>query len=132
MDAATLYMVLTLPNGEQRTSNQGFSSLQACEAKADWHRLIEPRHPQPPGAVTSYRCAEPKMRPAFYLAAYDQRGHPRERFGPASRQGCTAYKWVLHMRDRSLTARCDEWPEVAEPKTEPDPLDMLGQPGQRR
>jgi hypothetical protein len=33
MDAATLYMVLTLPNGEQRTSTQKFATLEACEAQ---------------------------------------------------------------------------------------------------
>ena len=133
MDAATLYMIVTLPNGEQSTSTVEFSTLWVCEHKAEWLQLIERRHPQP-GAVTSYRCEEHKIRPAFYLSAYDRRGHPREHFGPSSRQGCTAYKWVLHMRDRGVTAHCYESPrssEAAEPKSEPDGLDMRGQPGQK-
>jgi len=36
MGAATLYMVLALPNGEQRTSTQEFSTVQAL--------IIERRH----------------------------------------------------------------------------------------
>ena len=130
--SSTLYIVLTLPNGEQTTSTVDFSTLWKCEQKVVWHRLIDRRHPQPPGAVTSYRCAEHKVRPAFYLNAYDRRGHPSEHFGPSSRQGCTAYKWIVHMRDRGLTARCDEYPRSSddtEPKTVPDGFDMRGQPG---
>ncbi len=132
MDAATLYMIVTLPNGEQSTSTMEFSTVGKCEAKADWFQLVERRH----GAtVMSYRCTEGKIRPAFYLNAYDRRGHPSEHFGPSSRQGCTAYKWVLHMRDRGVTARCDEYPrssDDAEPEREPNLpnyFDMRGMPG---
>jgi hypothetical protein len=50
MDAATLYMVLTLPNGEQRTSTQKFATLEACEAQ------VESLDRQQP--VTSYRCGD--------------------------------------------------------------------------
>jgi hypothetical protein len=133
MDAATLYMIVTLPNGEQTTSTVDFSTLWKCEAKAEWFQLIERR--KSPGAVTSYRCVEHEVRPAFYLDAYDRRGHPRDHFGPSSRQGCTAYKWVVHMRDRGLTARCDEYPrssDAPDPEREPNLpnyFDMFGQPG---
>jgi hypothetical protein len=51
-----------------------------------------------------------------------------------SRQGCTAYQWIVHMRDRGLTGRCYEVGRSSdddEPKTEPDSLDIFGQPGQR-
>ena len=51
MDAATLYIVLTLPNGEHSTSTVDFSTLWKCEQKIVWLQLIESRHPQPPGAV---------------------------------------------------------------------------------
>jgi hypothetical protein len=135
MDAATLYMVLTLPSGEKNTSTVEFSTLWKCERKVEWLRLIEERrHPQPPGAVTSYRCAEGTIRSGFYLVASDWRARPREHVEGLSRQGCTAYKWVVHMRDRGLTARCYEAGRSSdddESKTEPDGLDMRGQPGQR-
>ena len=114
MDAATLYMIVTLPNGAQSTSTVEFGTLQACEQKTAWFQLIERR--KSPRAVTSVRCAEHKIRPGFYLSAYDWRGHPRG----------------LHMRDRGLPARCYEQPrssDDAEPKWEPDGLDMRGQPG---
>ena len=42
MDAATLYMVLTLPNGEQSTSTQKFPTLEACEAQVELLRTVEP------------------------------------------------------------------------------------------
>jgi hypothetical protein len=64
MDAATLCIVLTLPNGERTTSTADFSTLWKCEQKIVWLKLIERRHPQPPGAVTSYRCDEHKIRRA--------------------------------------------------------------------
>jgi hypothetical protein len=135
MDAATLYMVLTLPNGEQSTSTVEFRSLHACEQKVVWLELMERRHRQPLGAVTSYRCKEHKIRPAFYL--FVRGTTAREHvwpFWPLSRQGCTAYKWVLHMGDRGRTARCLEWPRSTDAdgtKWEPDGLDMRGQPGQK-
>ena len=136
MDAATLYIVLTLPNGEQRTSTADFSTLWKCEQKIEWLKLIERGHPQLPGAVESYRCKEHKIRPGFYVIVYDWRGRPREHFGPSSRSGCTAYKWMVHMRYRSRVGRCYEWPRTqtnaVEPEREPnvpDSIDMLGQPG---
>jgi hypothetical protein len=101
-------------------------------AKIIWLKLIERSHPQPPGAVTSYRCAEHEIRSAFYL--FYRRTAAREHVWPLSRQGCTAYKWLVHMRDRSRTGRCLEWPRRAEPEREPnlpDFLDMWGQPGQK-
>ncbi len=36
MDAATLYIVLTLQNGEQSTSTVDFSTLWKCEQKVEW------------------------------------------------------------------------------------------------
>jgi len=132
MDAATLYMVLTLPNGEQSTSTVDFSALWKCEAKVEWLRLIESRHPQPPGAVTTYRCAEHAFRPGFYRVVEDRRARPRDHVEPLSRRGCSAYKWIVHMRDRGLTAQCYELDrssdDDAKPKNLPDPYDGLLKP----
>jgi hypothetical protein len=138
MDAATLYTVLTLANGEQSTSTVDFSTLWKCEQKIVWLELIERRHHQPPGAVTSYRCAEHEIGPIFLLIACDRRhGGSCEHFKLSSRRGCTAFRWVIYMRDRSRTARCRGWPrstDATEPEREPnlpDFLDMWGQPGQK-
>ena len=109
MDAATLYLVLTLPNGEQTTSTVEFGTRHACEQKAEWFQLIERR--KSPGAVTSYRCVEHNVRPAFYLIACDRRhGGLCDHLKLLSRQGCSAYQWVVHMRDRHRVAHCDEVP----------------------
>ena len=134
MDAATLYIVMTLANGEEKTSTVEFGTLRACEQKAEWFQLIERR--KSPNAVVSIRCVEHKVRPAFYLTVYDWRSRPRDHFGPSSRQGCTAYQWVVHMRDRRRKGSCYESPrstDAAEPEREPNLpnyFDMLGQPGQ--
>ena len=54
MDAATLYMVLTLPSGEQQTSIQKFPTLEACETRAEWLRQLDRLEHQLPS--TLYRC----------------------------------------------------------------------------
>ena len=128
MDAATLYIIMTLPSGEQRiASTLDFSSMWKCEAKVAWLQLIETRHPQAPGTVTSYRCGKHKFRPGFYLEAYDRRARPRDHVEPLSRQGCTAFKWVIHMRDRGLTAQCYELDRSSD-DAKPDPYDGLLKP----
>ena len=63
MDAATLYMVVTLPSGEQRTSTKEFSTLSACEVQADLRQRGGPVYP---GSITEYRCEAHK--PIFLLA----------------------------------------------------------------
>jgi hypothetical protein len=67
MDAATLYIVLTMTNGEQSTVTLGFASLQACEVHIDFLRDVERADPEPDFPIKSYRCegrdtegAEPK------------------------------------------------------------------------
>ena len=46
--------------------------------------------------------------------------------------GCSAYKWIVHMRDRGLTAQCYELDrssdDDAKPKNLPDPYDGLLKP----
>jgi hypothetical protein len=77
MDAATLYMVLTLPNGEQRTSTQEFSTVRACEVQADLRQRGGPIYPKRPGSTTEYRCKAHK--PIFLLVAYKWgRGRPQK------------------------------------------------------
>jgi hypothetical protein len=66
MDAATLYIVLTLPNGEQSTSTQKVSTLEACEAQVELFRTVEPLDRQSP--VTSYRCEG--HNPFAFVAPY--------------------------------------------------------------
>ena len=72
MDAATLYMIVTLPNGEQSTSTHEFPTLEACEAQAELLRTVEPLDRQSP--VTSYRCEG--HNPIAFVAPY-RRGRSR-------------------------------------------------------
>lgn len=51
MDAATLYMVATLANGEHKTSTKEFANLPSCEVQADLLRRHVPVHPKPPDNV---------------------------------------------------------------------------------
>jgi hypothetical protein len=132
MDAATLFMVLTLANGAQSTSTKEFSTLRACEVQADLRQRGGPVYPKPPGSTTEYRCEAHK--PIFLLVAYHRLGRSGYRLRLTSLQGCTAYQWIVHMRDRSRTARCYEWARImdaANRQGEPDFLDMFGQPGQK-
>jgi hypothetical protein len=81
MDAATLYIVLTLPNGGQSTVTQGFTSMQACEAHVDFLREVERADLDPDFLVKSYRCEEHE-RIFTYFPPYE-RGRPRrDDFGP--------------------------------------------------
>ena len=64
MDAATLYMVLTLPNGEQSTSTQKFPTMEACEAQVELLRKGERR--QPP--LSTYVCEG--HNPFTFIAGY--------------------------------------------------------------
>ena len=124
MDAATLYIVLTLPNGEQQTSTQKFPTLQACEAQAEWLRQLDRLDHQLPS--TLYRC-EGHNRFAF-VAPY-RRGKSRHLVEFSSRQACRAYQWIAYLRDRSpkRLGYCFEDPPPTQ--TVPDGFDRLGQPG---
>ena len=96
MDAATLYMVLTLPNGEQRTSTQKFATLEACERQLELLRTVEPLDRQSP--ITSYRCGG--HNPFAFVAHY-RRGRSRRLVELSSRQACATYQWIAYLRDRS-------------------------------
>ena len=94
MDAATLYMIVTLPNGEQSTSTMGYPTLEVCEAQAELLRTVEPLDSQSP--LTSYRCKG--HNPFTFIAGY---GRSRRYLELPSRQACTAYEWIAYRGDRS-------------------------------
>ena len=128
MDAATLYIVTALANGERRTSTKEFSNLPTCEVQADLLRRHVPAYPKPPDTV-EYRCEA--HLPIFLR----QRGRPRHVLDFKSLQGCTAYRWLIHMRDRRSKAHCYEWARMWNADNregEEDGMDMLGQPGLKR
>jgi hypothetical protein len=82
MDAATLYIVLTFPNGEQCTSTKWFGTLEACETYATSQQLRDYAN-QPPGARIEYRCdAHPMIGGGFVLDICEGRDTPCAQFGP--------------------------------------------------
>jgi hypothetical protein len=93
MDAATLYIMLTLPSGEQQTSIQKFPTLEACEAQVEWLRKLEPLD----RPVSTYVC-EGHNQFAF-IAPY-RRGNSGRLLRLSSRKACTAYQWITYQRDR--------------------------------
>ena len=93
MDAATLYIVLTLPNGEQQTSIQKFPTMEACEAHVELLRKAErPGHQLP---ISTYVCEG--HNPFTFIAGY---GRSRRYLKLPSRQACTALQWNAYLRDR--------------------------------
>ena len=100
MDAATLYMVVTLPNGAQTTSTKQFRTLQACEAHAASQQQQDYAHPQQRGAIIEYRCVEHPMIPGgFILAVCQGPNAPCAEVGPWSRQRCDAHRWMVRLKD---------------------------------
>jgi hypothetical protein len=131
MDAAALYMAMTLPSGEQKTSTKEFSNLPTCEVQADRLRRRMPSHPKPPDTV-EYRC---EAHLPIFLLANHQRGRSRHLLNFTSLQGCPAYRWLVHIRDRRSTAYCYDWARItnaANREGEEDGMDMFGQPGLKR
>ena len=130
MDAATLYMVTMLPNGEQKTSTKEFSTLRACEVQADLLRRRVPSHPKPPDNLKEVRCEA--HRPIVMLVTCKWYGRSCYCLKLTSQQGCTAYQWIVHLKDRNRTARCFKWPLIMNTDSregEQDGMDMFGQPG---
>jgi len=125
MDAATLYIVLTLANGEQKRSTQKFPTLEACEKQVELLRTVEPLDRQQP--VASYRCGG--HNPFAFVANF-RRGGSRRLLELSSRQACNTFKWIAYLRDRSPKRRgyCFEDPP-ARPESLPNYFDMRGMPG---
>jgi hypothetical protein len=95
MDAATLYVTLTLANGEQQTSIQKFPTLEACEAQVELSRKLERPDRQPP--ISTYRCDG--HNPFAFIIPY-RRGKSRRLLELPSRQACTAFQWIAYLCDR--------------------------------
>jgi hypothetical protein len=106
MDAATLYVVLTLPSGERRTSTQGYATWRACWAHIELLQDMKRADPEAP--IASFRCELNK--PVFGLIICDRHGRSCEHLRPTSGQGCIALRWVAHMRNRNKFANCYKHP----------------------
>jgi hypothetical protein len=103
MDAATLYVVLTLPNGGQRAFIIGKPTWAACRQHIAV--LQELKRLDPDSPIVRYRCTFNK--PHIELQICESRYSWRcDRYTLSSRQGCTALRWITRMRKPDRTATC--------------------------
>ena len=58
MDAATLFLMLTLPSGQQRFSTRQFDSLPACETYVASYREATRYRTLPPGVRDEVYCVK--------------------------------------------------------------------------
>ena len=92
MDAATLYIVLTLPNGGNINLDPEVPDIGGCEARAEWRRQLDRLDHQLPS--TLYRC---EGHNRFALLLLNRRGKSRHLVEFSSREACTAYQWIAYL-----------------------------------
>ena len=97
MDAATLYIMLTLANGSQSTSTKEFPTLQACEVQAASRQRQDRTDLDPSKVTIEYRCVEHPGE--FVLAVCEGPNTPCAELGPWSHQRCDAHRWMVRLRD---------------------------------
>jgi hypothetical protein len=102
MDAATLYVMLTMSDGSQTTSAQGYPSLQACAAGMEVIKDIARSDREAP--IQGYWCVENRPDVDFIACGWRDRGC--EDFTMWSRQGCTTLRWITRMRKPYRRATC--------------------------
>ena len=121
MDAATLYVMLTMQDGSQTTSARGYLSLRACAAGMEFMKEVARTDRQ--GPIIGFWCVENRQTVRLYTCSRYYRG-PCEGFDTSTLRGCTALRWVMQMRDRSRTGHCSvgDGKETDEGR-QPDPYD---------
>ena len=113
MDAATLYIVLTMQDGTQKVSIIGKPTWAACRQHIAF--LQELKRMDPDAPIVRYRCMF--KRPDHYVGLDICNQHHRqcEYYRTSTRRGCDALRWISHMRDRRKIGSCYEEPPEKEP-----------------
>jgi len=115
MDAATLYIVLTMQDGTQSTERYNYETMRDCRARAEFLRAVQQTNTESP--IVSLRC-EPRRNGSYYLTCH----WPTECgfVSGLTQEGCSTMRWVVHMRDRRLAAYCSlpHYKDDPEPKFE--------------
>ena len=117
MDAATLYVIVTMSDGTQTTSTLWYPSLRACAASMEFLKDVARADREAP--IQGYWCVGNKQTVRLYTCGWRARGC--EDIQMASRQGCTALKWVMVMRNRNRTGTCYVGDKVEGDETSPQP-----------
>jgi hypothetical protein len=107
MDAATLYVMLTMQDGTQTTSARGYPSLRACAAGMEFMKEVARTDRQ--GPIIGFWCVEPKPLIRIEICESQYSGRC-DRYTPSTRRGCEALRWITHMRDRRQFGRCYQDP----------------------
>ena len=121
MDAATLYVIVTMSDGTQSTSTLGFRSLRDCAAAMELYKDLRRSDEEAP--INGYWCAPNRLTISLSTCSRHRHG-ACEYFDMSTLRGCAALRWVKQMRDWSLFGHCyvgdgretDEGPQ-------PDPYD---------
>ena len=94
MDAATLYIVLTMQDGTQRASIIGKPTWAACRQHIAF--LQELKRMDPDAPIVRYRCMF--KRPDHYVGLDICNQHHRqcEYYRTSTRRGCDALRWISH------------------------------------
>jgi hypothetical protein len=115
MDAATLYILLTLTDGSLTTVTYNYETMRERRAGADFMRAVQQANTESP--IVSLRC-EPRRDGSYYLTCH----WPTECgfVSGLTLEGCSMMRWVVHMRDRHLAAYCSlpRYRDDPEPKWE--------------
>jgi hypothetical protein len=124
MDAATLYIMLTLANGSLSTSTREFPTLQACEVQAASRQRQDRTDLDPSKVTIEYRCVEHPMIPdGFVLAVCEGPNTPCAEIGLWSHQRCDAHRWMVRLRDRTKITYC--WERAPRPPGAPPQRDRF-------
>jgi hypothetical protein len=107
MDAATLYILLTMSDESQTTATYKHDTLRNCRASAEFMREVQQANPESP--IVSLRC-EPRRNTAYHM------------YCDTLMTSC----WHERRNDTD-----DPYPPRKEPEV-PDRFDERGMPGMRR
>ena len=146
MDAATLFLVMTLPSGQQHIATREFDSLPACEAFAVSYRGATRNRTLPPGVVRNELYCVKHLRvstagiSAYQLFVCVDGARCAVPLGTASlsRTDCEEHRLMIAAHTPSKRVVCkprgeevlvDASGRVQDDRSA-DPMDMLGQPPQ--
>jgi hypothetical protein len=113
MDAATLYIVLTLPNGEQKATIIGKPTWAACRQHIAF--LQELKRMDPDAPIVRYRCMFKMPHPHVSLDICNSHHRHCEFYRTSTHRGCETLRWIIYMRDRTKMGSCRQEPPEKEP-----------------
>jgi hypothetical protein len=112
MDAATLYIVLTLPDGGQRASIVGVPTWATCRQHVAF--LQELKRMDPDAPIVRYRCMFKMPHSHVSLDICNSHHRHCEFYRTSTHRGCETLRWIIYMRDRTKMGSCRQDPPPEE------------------